>query len=198
MSNNINNNVNDDELISAFCDGKKDAFDKLVLKYQDNIFNLCWKFLGDEQEAFDIAQETWIKVYRSLNKFRFESAFSTWLYRIAVNNCKNRFNSIGYRFKKFSDRLDPSGVLIDSVAKIELQDRSVSPLRTIEINESNMQLKNAIDSLPQDKKVIIILRDMEGLSYEEISQITKCPLGTVKSKLSRARLTLKEKFRRIE
>ena len=93
----------DDELVRAFQAGNRFAFDKLVRKHQDRIFNLCYRFFGDYQDANDFAQEVFIKVYQSLNKFRYESSFSTWLYRIAVNTCKNRLRSIEYRF-----RLKPS------------------------------------------------------------------------------------------
>jgi RNA polymerase sigma-70 factor (ECF subfamily) len=186
-------------LIRAFQseDNPKSAFNALVLKYQSKIFNLCYRFLGDYEEANDCAQETFLKVYRSLNSFRFDSAFSTWLYRIAVNTCKNKLVSAEYRYKKKMLRLDTAVDDSESDCKLEIKDESQSPAVELEKKERARLIQEAIDALAEDQKKVVILRDIELLSYEEIAKITGFNLGTVKSKLSRARQALCEKLRRL-
>lgn len=122
----------DAALIRAFQGGDKAAFDELVLKHQHKLFNLCYRFLGDYQEANDSAQEAFIKVYRSLKKFRFESAFSTWLYRIAVNTSKNKLKSAEYRQKKKMVPLDNPVSLDNSSSTIGIQDGTHSPAMELE------------------------------------------------------------------
>ena len=185
----------DASLIKAFQAGDKNVFDELVLRHQDNLFNLCYRFLGDHQEANDLAQETFIKVYGSLKKFRMESSFSTWLYRIAVNTCKNRVKSLEYRFKKRMKRLDSQEVTSGNNPSLEIADESRSPLIAFEEKERALMIQKAIDSLPEAKKTMVLLRDIEGLSYDEIVEVTGLNLGTVKSKLARARSDLRKKLR---
>jgi RNA polymerase sigma-70 factor (ECF subfamily) len=184
----------DNELIHAFCSGERRAFDDLVMKHKDKMFNLCYLFLGDYQEADDIAQEIFIKVYRSLDKFRFESAFSTWLYRITVNTCKNRLKSLDYRYKKWMYCLDAGNPSHNHNNPVELSDKSDSPLSELENKERTKLINKAINSLSKDKKTVTILRDIEGLSYEEIARVTGLNQGTVKSKLARARMDLRKKL----
>ncbi|MFC1859017.1 sigma-70 family RNA polymerase sigma factor [Thermodesulfobacteriota bacterium] len=189
-----NGMLGDADLVRSFQGGRKEAFDTLVMRHKDKVFNLCYRFLGDYQEASDMAQEIFIKVYRSLKKFRFESAFSTWVYRIAVNTCKNRLKSLEFRFKKRIMRIgnpEPSEAHNPSV---ELADES-SPMTELEQKERSLMIQRAIDSLPAKKKTVVVLRDIEGLSYEEIANITGFNLGTVKSTLARARFDLKERLR---
>ena len=187
----------DAAMVGAFQAGDKTAFDKLVLKHKDRLFNLCYWFLGDYQEANDAAQEAFIKVYRSLKNFRFESAFSTWLYRIGVNTCRNRLKSSEYRQTRRMVRLDNPGASEDSNAFIEIGDESRSPLIELEKKERLMLIKKAIDALPTEQKTVVTLRDIEGLSYDEIAHITGFNLGTVKSRLARARLDLRERLRGV-
>jgi len=192
---------NDSALVRAFNAGQKDAFDLLVLRHKDRIFNLCLWYLGDYQEANDIAQEIFIKVFRSLGMFKFKSAFSTWLYRIAVNTCKNRLKSMEFRFKKRMRRLNHPGISQSNnpSAEIasEIADESGSPLDRLEKKERAIRVRKTINALPDKKKTMIILRDIEGFSYAEICMITGLKPGTVKSRLARARLTLKEKLKGV-
>lgn len=185
----------DRELVRAFQTGDRTAFDALVIKHKDKLFNLCYWFLGDRQEANDSAQDTFIKVYRSLKKFRFEAAFSTWLYRIAANTCKNRLKSSEYRHKKKMVWLDNPGKIEDGQYAEEIHDETPSPMFEIEKKERTVLIQKAIASLPTDQSTVIVLRDIEGLSYEEVSNITGLNLGTVKSRLSRARQQLRKKLR---
>jgi len=180
----------DVELIKAFQAGKKTAFDELVLKHKDKVFNLCYWFVGDYQDANDLAQDVFFKAFKALKKFRFESAFSTWIYRIAVNTCKNRLKSFQYRLKKKFVHLDNTAA--GSNPGVEIADESSSPEIELGKKERMRLIKAAINSLPPNKKAVVVLRDIEGLSYEKISTITEFNLGTVKSKLARARQDLRE------
>jgi RNA polymerase sigma-70 factor (ECF subfamily) len=189
--------MEDTELISAFRGGNKAAFDGLVLKYRDKVFNLCYRFLGDYQDANDSAQDTFIKAYKALKGFRAESSFSTWIYRIAVNTCKNKLKSTDHRSRKLTQRLDNPGTAGNDGLSMEIADESLSPTMALEKKERTILIQKAINSLPKAKKVMIILRDMEGLSYDEIMTITGLRLGTVKSKIARARSDLREALRGV-
>jgi len=184
-------------LIRAFQGGDKAAFDRLVLKHHHRLFNLCYRFLGDYQEANDSAQETFIKVYRSLKKFRFESTFSTWLYRIAVNTAKNRLKSAEYRWKKKTVPLDNSVSPDHSSPAAGIQDETSSPAMELENKERMRLIQEAINALPPEQKEVVTLRDIEELSYEEIIEITGVNPGTVKSRLARARLELRKRLRSV-
>jgi len=187
----------DAALIRAFQAGNRSAFDQLVVKHKDKLFNLCFWVLGDYHDANDSAQETFIKVFRSLKGFRFESAFSTWLYRIAINTCKNKLKSLEYRKRKKMVRLENSGPSGETNPSLEIRDETQSPLSRLESKEKLMLISEAMNSLPSGQKTVMTLRDIEGLSYEEIAQITGFNLGTVKSRLARARLDLRKKLRSV-
>jgi len=187
----------DTDLVKAFQAGNKTVFDKLVLKYKDKVFNLCYRFLGDYTEADDCAQEAFVKVYRSLQGFRLESSFSTWLYRLTVNTCKNKLSSLEYRYRKKMVRLNNPKQTDEGIYPIEIKDESLSPIIEIERKEKGMLIQKAIDSLPEEQKTVVVLRDIEGLSYEEIVKITGYNLGTLKSKLARARRELQDRLRGV-
>lgn len=187
----------DADLISAFKSGNTRAFDQLVLRYKDRIFNLCYRSLGDYQEANDTAQEIFIKVYKNLKSFRGEASFLTWLYLIASNTCKNRLKSLEYRYRNKKVSLHNPHNQDDEKQDREIEDESESQLVVLEKKEKMKLIQSAIDSLPAEQKLVVILRDIEGFSYEEIINITGHRLGTVKSKLARARLILREKLRGI-
>jgi len=187
---------NDIDLVCAFKNGNCSAFEKIVLKYQDRVYNLCYRFLGDKQEAEDSAQEIFIKVYRALKGFKLKSSFYTWLYRIVINTCKNRVKSIEYRRSKSSVSIDNDQEKKDHGIS-GITDKNDLPDTNLEHKEKIKRIQEAINSLPPDQKTMVILRDIEGLSYEEIASITKNRLGTVKSKLSRARLGLRNKLEGI-
>ena len=184
----------DAELIKAFQAGKKAAFDELVLSHKDKVFNLCYWFVGDYQDANDLAQDVFFKAFKALKNFRFESAFSTWIYRIAVNTCKNRLKSFQYRLKKKFVHLNNTAVAKNNPG-VEIADESSSPEIELGRKEKSRLIQTAINSLPTEKKAVVVLRDIEGLSYEEISSVTGFNLGTVKSKLARARQDLREKLK---
>jgi RNA polymerase sigma-70 factor (ECF subfamily) len=182
----------DSELVEAFQSGDLHAFDELVLRHQNRVINLCFRMLGHREDADDCAQETFIRVYRSLKKFKFRSAFSTWLYRIAVNTCKNRLASSAYRRDR---ETVPLGTRPDDEGEYrprEIGDCSFTPNGALERKEREERIQRTIDALPDDQRTVVVLRDIEGLTYEEISGITGLNLGTVKSKIARARGRLRE------
>lgn len=184
-------------LIKAFQRGDQRAFDQLVVRHKDRIFNLCYRFLGDYEEANDSAQETFVKAYGSLKAFRLESAFSTWLYRIAVNTCKNKLGSSAYKAKRKTVSLDNPGPDEDRPLAMEIQNGAPSPLDRMEEKERMTHIQTALDALPADFRMVVTLRDVEGLSYEDIAEIAGLNLGTVKSRIARARTELRNKLRGI-
>lgn len=186
--------LEDSVLVKAFLAGDQRAFDILVTRHQNMIFNVCYRLIGDYEEANDSAQETFIKAFSSLKGFRSEASFSTWLYRIAVNTCKNKLSSLKYRFNMMMSRLDRPREGENSCWKMEILDDSSSPEPSLERKELEMHIQREIDSLPKDQKLVIVLRDIEGLSYEEVAQITGFNKGTVKSKLARARQRLRKRL----
>jgi RNA polymerase sigma-70 factor (ECF subfamily) len=185
----------DEALVRAFQSGDKVAFDKLVLKHKDKLFNTIYWFLGDYEEANDCAQETFIKLFRSLKKFRFESAFSTWLYRIAINTSKNRLKSSEYRWKKKTVPIEKPEGSKGGNPSLEIKDDSPSPVIELEKKERLRLIKEAINSLSREQNRVIVLRDIQGLSYEEIADITGLNLGTIKSRIARGRLELRDKLK---
>ena len=185
----------DTVLILAVQAGDMAAFDELVLKHKDRLFNLVYWSVGDYQDANDCAQEIFIKVFKSIKKFRFESAFSTWLYRIAINTCKNRIKSSAYRWKKNTVSLETSNSLKNGNPFSEIVNGAPTPVMALEKKERTMRIQNAINSLPEEQNRVVVLRDIQGLSYQDISDITGLNLGTVKSRLARGRLELKNRLK---
>ncbi|MFA4858505.1 MAG: sigma-70 family RNA polymerase sigma factor [Candidatus Margulisiibacteriota bacterium] len=193
MECNDKNNQADAQMVAAFQNGDVGIFDQLVLKYQDIVYSLCYRFMGEAEEADDLAQETFVKVFRSLKKFRREAAFSTWLYQIAANTCKSRLGSLAFRFRKKLVRIEAlktEADLAQDIPRFELPDPRPGPAQALEENERDAIVQKAINRLPPDQKTVIILSDIEGLAYDEIVKITGFKLGTVKSKIARARSQL--------
>lgn len=181
--------------IEEFLAGDRSAFDNLALRYQDRVFNLCCRMIGDRQDAADCAQEVFVKVYRSLERFRFDSHFSTWIYTIAVNTCRNHLKSVAFRFWKRTASIDPPGEDEGSRETFEPADPAPSALDRLERKERETLVQKAVEALPRDSREVIILRDMEGFSYEDIARITGWNPGTVKSKLARARSRLQQELK---
>lgn len=166
------------------------AFRKVVTLYQNKVFNLIYRMLGDEQEAEDLAQEVFVTVFRSIDSFRGDAKFSTWLYRIATNHTKNRIKYLARRKTKQKQSLQDveeshlSGALGDGGIK--------SPDHQLMGRELENVLQIAISQLEEEHRTLIVLREIENLSYSEIGRITGLAEGTVKSRLHRARLQLKD------
>jgi RNA polymerase sigma-70 factor, ECF subfamily len=174
---------NDQQLVERVQKGDKSAFDLLVLKYQHRVLKLVSRFVSDAAEAQDVAQEAFLKAYRALPSFRGESAFYTWLYRIAINTAKNALVSNRRRPVDFDlDLQDPEQY--DRHAKLKEVDTPEGVLLTEEIRQV---VERAMEQLPEDLRTAIVLREIEGLSYEEIAEAMDCPVGTVRSRIFRAR-----------
>jgi RNA polymerase sigma-70 factor, ECF subfamily len=174
---------NDQQLVQRVQKGDKSAFDLLVLKYQHRVLKLVSRFVNDAAEAQDVAQDAFLKAYRALPSFRGDSAFYTWLYRIAINTAKNALVSNRRRPVDFDlDLQDPEQY--DRHAKLKDVDTPEGVLLTEEIREV---VERAMEQLPEDLRTAIVLREIEGLSYEEIAEAMDCPVGTVRSRIFRAR-----------
>ncbi len=184
----------DERLIRAFHEGEKYAFDHLVVKHKNRLFGLCYWLTGNYEEADDCAQDAFVKAYRALGKFRFESSFSTWLYRIAVNTCKNRVASSSFRHAGAALRIGGSDSNNCGLAR-EITDSAPSQAKVIDRKEKSELIQAAIARLPEEQKTVVVLRDVEGLLYDEIARITGYNPGTVRSRLARARQTLKEQLK---
>jgi RNA polymerase sigma-70 factor (ECF subfamily) len=186
----------DSDLVKSFNEGNERSFDELVTRYQDMVFRVCYRFLGDYEEANDCAQETFVKVYRALGGFRFSSSFSTWLYRVAINTCKNTLSSSRFRKRKETLSLNPSPDPAHDSSGIAgtrfIENHRSSPEYLYDRKERMEAIQREIETLPKDQRMVVILRDIEHLSYEEITSITGFAPGTVKSKLFRARQKLME------
>jgi len=171
--------------------GDYKAFDLLVLKYQSRIAGLALTFVKDRHLAEDIAQESFIKAYKSLESFREESAFYTWLYRIAANTSKNYLTS-----KKRKKEYSESEILSSEEASVDIFDipGGDSPEEILAANNLREMIFESLSNLPEDIRTAISLREFEGLSYEEISEVLDCPIGTVRSRIFRGREIIQEKI----
>jgi RNA polymerase sigma-70 factor (ECF subfamily) len=177
------------ELVKRVQKGDKGAFDLLVLKYEHKIVNLVMRYVRDPEQALDITQEAFIKAYRALPRFRGDSAFYTWLYRIAVNTAKNYLAAQRRRPTDIElDMQDPDQYGLH--AKLKETDTPEAVALSHELQET---LEQAIDALPDDLRTAIILRELDGMSYEEIAETMDCPVGTVRSRIFRARDAISKK-----
>ncbi len=181
----------DRELVARAQAGDRQAFDLLVLKYQQKIAGLIGRYLRDTNEVLDLTQEVFIKAYRALPGFRGDSAFYTWLYRIAVNMVKNHLVAQGRRPPK-SDIEAEMAEQMDMGYRLRETDTPEGHLLRDEIANTVQQ---ALDALPEDLRTAILLREFEGLSYEEIAQTMQCPIGTVRSRIFRAREAIDKRLR---
>lgn len=181
----------DQELVSRAQEGDKRAFDLLVIKYQQKVASLISRYLRDTSEIMDVSQEAFLKAYRALPGFRGESAFYTWLYRIVINTVKNHLVAQGRR---------PPGGDVD--AEVAEQMDMGARLREVGTPESHLlseeiarTVQQALDDLPEDLRTAIVLRELEGLTYEEIASAMECPIGTVRSRIFRAREAIDNRLR---
>jgi RNA polymerase sigma-70 factor (ECF subfamily) len=173
----------DQKLVVRVQNGDKNAFDLLARKYQHKIAKLVSRYVRDRREVEDVTQEALIKAYRAIGGFRGESAFYTWLYRIAVNTAKNYLESQGRR-PPGSDMEIEGAELIESGDGLRDQ---ATPERQMLTNEIASTVHRVLEHLPPDLRTAITLREIEGMSYEEIAEVMDCPIGTVRSRIFRAR-----------
>jgi len=181
----------DAELVARVQKGDKKAFDILVRKYQHKLAKLISRYIQDPSEVLDVSQEAFIKAYRALPKFRGDSAFYTWLYRIAINTAKNHLVAQGRRPQSVDIDAE-EGVRVESIPKLR---ENATPERLILRDEIGDVIFQAIEELPEDLRTAITLRELDGLSYEEIAKVMGCPIGTVRSRIFRAREAIDDKLR---
>ncbi|SMB92907.1 RNA polymerase, sigma-24 subunit, RpoE [Desulfonispora thiosulfatigenes DSM 11270] len=181
----------EDKLIELSQKGNLDAFEKLIMSYERKIYVIAYRFMGNEHDAKDLTQETFIKAFKNIKSFRKESSFSTWICRIASNACKDELRKIK---RKPCDSLDEEVNVDDGYVYKQIEDKRPTPEEIYESAELNKYLQQMLNELNSDYRMVIVLRDIEGYSYEEIAEITNVSLGTVKSRLNRARKELKEKI----
>jgi len=182
----------DQMLVERVQSGDREAFGLLVEKYQRRVLRLVMRMVRDPAEAEDVVQEAFIKAYRALPNFRGESAFYTWLYRIGVNTAKNWLVANGRRMPTVSDITSEDGEDIDDGGLLRDEE---TPDRVLMSKQIGATVNAAMDELPGDLRTAIALREIDGLSYEEIARVMDCPIGTVRSRIFRAREAIAQRLR---
>jgi RNA polymerase sigma-70 factor (ECF subfamily) len=179
----------DEEIVRRFCAGDRHAFSELTTRYQDRVYTICLRWMGNRQVAEEIAQDVFIALYKSLDRFRGESKLYTWIYRVTINHCKNARLR---RKRRAQDRHEPlEGRFADEDGPTrELPSPNPGTETGVHRSEADKILQDALAQVDDDHRDILILRDIQDLSYEEISDILSLPRGTVKSRLHRARAEL--------
>ena len=180
-------------LVQRVKQGDRAAFDLLVAKYQHKILNLIMRYVKDPSEAMDVAQEAFLKAYRAVPAFRGDSAFYTWLYRIAINTAKNHLVAARRRPMSLEIELSDSEGF-EPFAALRDIDSPESLALTDEIGE---MINKAVEALPEELRTAILLREIEGMSYEEIAEAMDCPVGTVRSRIFRAREAIDKKLKAL-
>lgn len=179
----------DQQLVKKFKGGDVRAFEELVGRYEKRVYSLAYRFTGNHADAGDMVQEVFIRVYRALPKFREESSFSTWIYKVAANVCRDELRR---KRKRKSVSLDDMEA---NQGEFVIADGTQSPEEFAERRDLQTRVQKYINQLSEEQRLILLLREMQKLSYEEIAQVLDCSLGTVKSRLSRARTALKNKMK---
>lgn len=176
-------------LLDRCCTGDAAAFEALISSYQKKVYNVAYRMLGNTDDASEIAQEVFIKIFRSIRQFKGEAAFSTWVYKIAVNMC---LDELRRRKKSKVVYIDEAVRLEDGDVEKQIPGELPGPEEMAEKNELRKIVEKAIGLLDEKHRCVIVLRDIQGMSYEEIARILGCPPGTVKSRINRARAALKD------
>ncbi|ATW23777.1 RNA polymerase sigma factor [Candidatus Formimonas warabiya] len=183
--------IDDEDLVKRSQQGDIEAFEQLISKYQQKVFNIAYRLIGNPHDASDLAQEALIKVYKSIKSFRLDASFSTWVYHIVTNVCRDELRK---RSRHQVSSLDEPLVSQDGEVNREVPDYSNCPETAYEQKESGEYIQGLINSLSPEYRMVVVMREMMGLSYEEIAQELNITLGTVKSRLNRARKYLKDKI----
>lgn len=176
----------DTHIIEAVKNGEAHAFDSLVVRYQTRILKVVARYVRDPSEIFDVCQEVFIKAYRAIDKFRGDSSFYTWLYRIAINTSKNYMISQGRRLPDIDLDMDN----MDKFLTRNVPRENGTPEKLLMRDEIEHAVYDTIDHLPKELRTAIMLREMDGLTYEEIAEVMACPVGTVRSRIFRARAAI--------
>ncbi|MDX9872777.1 MAG: sigma-70 family RNA polymerase sigma factor [Clostridia bacterium] len=183
----------DEELVMKSKDGDIDAFEELVCRYERKIYTLTYRLMGNREDADDFAQEAFLKAFQAIKSFRGESSFLTWLCRIASNVCRDELRK---RYRVKTESLDEKIVLDDGEITKQFVSPEAGPAEEYERKELQEMMQEYINKLSPDFRMALVLRDINGYSYEEIAEQLECSLGTVKSRISRARNYLKEQILR--
>lgn len=184
-------------LVRKVQSGDKQAFDELVVKYQAKAINIAYHLIGNYEEAKDVAQEAFVRAYRFIKSFRFESSFSTWFFRILTNMAKNRLRYLARRKWLGTLSLNTPTQTKNGEISRAVSNSSLSPNHLAEKAEIKKRIHEAVDTLKPNHRMVVVLYDIEGLSYEEIARVLEINIGTVKSKLHRARMILREKLKDV-
>ena len=181
--------LSDAEILAEVAAGDIDAYGKIVGRYRGRLYNFVFRFVSDKETAEDIVQETFLRAFRKRKEYRAIANFSTWLFTIAGNLAKSELRR-RKRWRLFSLHRDD-----ESDTGMELPDETYRPDKVAESSLADDQIHDAIASLPENYRQVILLRDVEGMAYQEIAEIVDCPVGTVKSRVNRARLKLQQKLK---
>ncbi|MHB1001579.1 MAG: sigma-70 family RNA polymerase sigma factor [Armatimonadota bacterium] len=171
-----------------------DAFDEIVARYKDSIYNYIWRMISNQDDVEDLTQEVFLKAFASIKKFRSESNLRTWLYKIATNICIDKYRRAGFE-KKILTPMEREMDDGEEPETIDLPDSTYDPRLLYERQELQSEVQKALIRLPEKLRAVILLYDMEDMSYEEIAEALNCPMGTVKSRLHKARMHLRQLLR---
>jgi RNA polymerase sigma-70 factor (ECF subfamily) len=185
------------EVIDSCKAGDEKAFREVVLAYQRRVYNIAYRMLGNKEEAKDLAQEVFLSVFESIKKLREEVKFEPWLTQITLNHCRNRWKYLKRRKYFQSDSLDDPIETEEGEIPRQIDDRSDNPETLLEKKMIQNLVQRGLLQLKEDQRELIVLRDLHGLSYQEIGKLFSLPEGTVKSKIHRARMELKEQLERM-
>ncbi|MCD8180044.1 MAG: sigma-70 family RNA polymerase sigma factor [Firmicutes bacterium] len=181
--------MTENDLIKKCKKGSREAFNILFSRYRSQVVNIAYGMLSDKEDAYDAAQEVFIRVYKSIESFKEQSSFATWLYRITANVCSDIL-----RKRQKNSNVISINQALDEKKELDIRDDSPTPEESMELSERQKAVREAISSLKEEHRIIITLCDFEGLSYDEISEVLSIPAGTVKSRINRARNALKKKL----
>lgn len=179
--------MTENDLIKKCKSGNREAFNALFSRYQTQVINIAYGMLSDREDACDAAQEVFVKVYKSIGSFNEQSSFTTWLYRITANTCSDFLR----KRQRGGNVVSISGFTEEN-KEFDIEDESASVEEGIELSERQAAVRKAISELKEEHRLIITMCDLEGMSYDQISEILKIPPGTVKSRINRARAALKK------
>jgi len=181
-------------LVEKARQGDKEAFGQLVLQYQTKVFNIALGIVRRPQEAEEVAQEAFVRAYRGIRSFRGHSSFYTWLFRITVNAAKNRVRKLSQEQSIVTGRVSAVGQVGEEKNLQEVADCSLAPDKILAEKELGERIQEEIGNLDEEQRTLIVLRDIQGLDYRDMARILRCSEGTVKSRLHRARVALREKL----
>jgi RNA polymerase sigma-70 factor (ECF subfamily) len=180
----------DEDLIKKSQQGDQKAFEQLIIKYEKKVYTIAYRMMGNHEDASDLAQEAFIKVFRSIKSFRGEASFSTWLYHVVANVCRDQLRKQKVKVSSLDESVSYEGEKLEK----QLQDSDKSPEEKLEENELKAYLQRLINQLPDEYRLVLVLRELMDFSYEEIAGELNITMGTVKSRLNRARTMLKNKL----